>query len=293
MILILGSNGQVGYELKHQLEEKQHELLTPTRNELDLSNLDAVKAYLDQHQPSEILNAAAYTQVDKAESEPELADQLNNQLPKLLAEYSQQSGAYLLHYSTDYVYAGEGNQPQDESAPLDPKSVYARTKLAGEQAIQKAATNFSILRTSWVYSFRGHNFMNTMLKLAEQHDALRIVDDQIGTPTSAEYLASLSIAVCEQKLKGTYNLTHSGATSWYHFAAAIFEQAQANQLARKTPKLKPITTSEYPTPAKRPLNSRLDCSKLFNALGDVKNSDWQTGLDIEMAKRVAKDSRRA
>lgn len=285
MILVLGSNGQVGHELKEQLKQPDHNLLTPARDELDLSDLSAVKAYLKTHQPTSIFNAAAYTQVDKAEVEPQAADVLNHLLPKLLAEYSQESGAYLLHYSTDYVYAGQGTAAQDESSPVKPQSVYGKTKLAGEQAIQATSNNYSILRTSWVFSYRGHNFMNTMLKLAEQRNELSIVDDQVGTPTSAEFLASFSILAYYKRLQGVYNLTPKGEVSWYGFATAIFDVARQSQRLDSTPKLTPIKTCDYPTAAIRPLNSRLDCSKLLNALGGVKRADWQTGLVTEMTKQ--------
>ncbi|AWL11218.1 dTDP-4-dehydrorhamnose reductase [Saliniradius amylolyticus] len=285
MILVLGSNGQVGHELKRQLLERGYELLSPTRDELDLSNLDAVKTYLQAHQPTSMINAAAYTQVDKAESEPQSADMLNHRLPHTLAEYSQQTGAYLLHYSTDYVYAGQGTKPQDENAPLIPQSVYGKTKLAGEMAIQATTNRYSILRTSWVYSYRGHNFMNTMLKLASQRDVLTIVDDQVGTPTSADILATFSILAYEERLKGIYNLTQEGEVSWYGFAKAIFELARKNKRLPNVPKLLPIKTCDYPTPAIRPLNSRLDCGKLLKALDGVKLSDWKTGLSKEMTKQ--------
>lgn len=292
MIVVLGSNGQVGFELTQQLKGAgiaHSELLTPKREQLDLTDLQKVSTYLLQHQPQIIINAAAYTQVDKAESEPALADLLNHQLPAVLADYTQQHNAYLLHYSTDYVYAGQGDHAQTEDAPLNPQSVYAKTKRAGEKAIQARTEHAATLRTCWVYSARGQNFMNTMLKLAQQRDALSIVNDQIGAPTSASFIAQITRAALDKRLTGIYNLAHGGETSWYGFAQAIFSEANALGLLTKVPSVTPISTAEYPTPAKRPLNSRLDCSALQEALGIADWPHWRTGLTNEMNRLKQQD----
>ena len=214
---------------------------------------------------------------------------LNHQLPAVLAEYTQQHNAYLLHYSTDYVYAGQGEQAQNETAILDPQSVYARTKLAGEQAIRARTDQAAVLRTSWVYSARGHNFMNTMLKLAQQRDTLSIVNDQVGAPTSATFIAQISRAVLDKKLTGIYNLAHGGETSWYGFAKGIFTQANALGLLTREPVVTPISTQEYPTPAKRPLNSRLDCTALKDALNFADWPHWHTGLIEEINRLKQQD----
>ncbi|MCH8538858.1 MAG: dTDP-4-dehydrorhamnose reductase [Alkalimonas sp.] len=280
-ILITGSSGQVGTELIQQLGNN-NQLLAPTRTELDLSDASAVQAYLTQHQPSVIFNAAAYTAVDAAESQPADAMALNAQLPALLADYCTQHNAYLIHYSTDYVYPGTGETPWHEDSPTAPQNQYGQSKLQGDQAVLAKAPKALIFRTSWVYSAHGHNFMKTMLRLAKEKQQLRIVADQIGAPTPARLIARVSLLALERYQQGQaiaggiYHLVPRGHCSWYDFAKAIVQQAQqqGEAFTLQPEAIQPISSSEYPTPAKRPLNSRLCVDKLEQALS-ICLPEWQ------------------
>lgn len=276
-ILLLGKTGQVGFELQRTLSPLG--LITaPGREELDLTNEQAVTSYLAQTQPNLIVNAAAWTAVDAAEDHQAEAERLNAGLPKQLAEYAATNSARLVHYSSDYAYPGNGKTPWQESSPTGPLSHYGKTKLQGDQAIEQCGADYLIFRTSWVYSARGKNFMKTMLRLAESKTELNIVADQIGAPTPARLIAQVTALAIHSKLEtGLYHLAPTGETSWQGFAKEIF------RLAEKNTKANPIPTSDYPTPAKRPLNSRMDLTKLENAL-NLQLPDWQGQLALTLGE---------
>ncbi|MBU3005729.1 dTDP-4-dehydrorhamnose reductase [Paraglaciecola arctica] len=285
-ILVTGGSGQVGYELCRALSAFGS-ILAPSRDELDLSDANAVDVYLAKHQPDLIVNPAAWTAVDAAETHQNEATRLNTALPAQLAKYADKHNAYLVHYSTDYVYAGTGDKPWLESDTPAPLSVYGQTKLAGDQAVVHHCKNHLIFRTSWVYADRGNNFLKTMLKLGEQRDSLNIVNDQFGAPTNARMIAQVTALAIYRKLlnqpieSGVYHLVNNGVTNWYGFAEAIFKQARLNNLPLKLDKLGGISTAEFPTPAARPANSRLNVSKLENALG-IKLPNWQQQLEYTL-----------
>ncbi|AYF34580.1 dTDP-4-dehydrorhamnose reductase [Vreelandella alkaliphila] len=291
-IFITGGNGQVGFELQRQFAPFGI-ILAPTRQELDLTNAEAVDAYLAKHQPGLILNAAAYTAVDKAESEPQQARRLNAELPAQLAEYAAKQGIPLVHYSTDYVYPGNGENPWQEDSPTGPLSVYGQTKLEGDEAVFNSGANHLIFRTSWVYAARGNNFMKTMLRLGREREALSIVNDQIGAPTPARLIAqvtALGFALNDLTLtlhisSGIYHLAPRGETSWQGFASEIFNQArEAGETLAITPEgTAGIPTADYPTPAQRPLNSRMALGKLESALG-ITMPTWQSQLKLTLSE---------
>ncbi|MCL7939249.1 dTDP-4-dehydrorhamnose reductase [Halomonas sp. ATCH28] len=289
-ILVTGGTGQVGFELQRQLC-LLGKVLAPTRQELDLTDARAVAAWLDKHQPDLIANGAAYTAVDKAESEPELAHRLNAELPAQLAEYSKSRSQWLVHYSSDYVYPGSGDTPWQEDDPTRPLGVYGQTKLAGDQSIKASGCRHLIFRTSWVYSARGNNFMKTMLRLGRERDKLKVVSDQIGVPTSARLIAQISVLALErQLLDGVYHLAPHGETSWHGFASEIFSQAKDLGETRliHPDAVVAIPTSEYPTPAARPLNSRLSLTKLEQAL-DLEIPDWNEQLKLTLQEYLFKN----
>jgi dTDP-4-dehydrorhamnose reductase len=280
-ILITGGNGQVGFELQRSLA-LFGKILAPTRQQLDLSSACAVDDYLQAQQPDMIVNAAAYTAVDKAESEPQQARRLNAELPAQLAAYARANNILLVHYSSDYVYPGTGNTPFNEEAETGPLGVYGITKLEGDQAITASGCRHLIFRTSWVYSARGNNFMKTMLRLAKEKAALNVVADQIGAPTPARLIANVTAhAIARAISSGIYHLVPKGETSWHGFAQAIFKLAKEHDfpLSLHPENVIPIRTSEYPTPAQRPLNSRLSTDKLEQALGATL-PHWQQQLEL-------------
>ena len=291
-ILLTGVNGQVGYELQHSLSSlgKVHAL---DRNQLDLSNPDSIRKVVQSIKPDLIVNPAAYTAVDKAESEPELANAINAIAPRILAEEAEKLGAVMVHYSTDYVYDGTKPTPYVENDATNPLSVYGKTKLAGEDAIRATGVPHLILRTSWVYGARGKNFMNTILRLAAERENLRIVADQFGAPTSSKAIAEATVSALANWTKdksGTYHLTCEGMTSWHGFTQAIIEEYALLRESRHWPVLKapvgnvlPITTADYPTPAARPINSKLNCDKLSTAFG-LDLPDWSFSLKRVMAE---------
>lgn len=286
-ILLLGMYGQIGWELQRSLSPLGNMVALGRDSQEycgDLANLHGIRETVRQVAPDIIVNAAAYTGVDRAESEPDLARLVNATAPGVLAEEAQKLGAWLVHYSTDYVFDGSGNAPRLETDPTGPVNVYGQTKLEGEQLIQQTCEKHLIFRTSWVFASRGANFARSMLHLAKEKDRLRVVDDQIGAPTSAELLADVTAhAVQDIKTRtdhsGIYHLTASGETSWYGYAKFLIETAKLSY-----PKLKldprvieAIPSEDFPTPAKRPHNSRLDTSKLKSTF-NLHLPDWHDGV---------------
>ena len=302
-ILLLGPNGQVGWELQRSLAPLG-ELIALDRHSVDLcgdlGNLAGLAATVQRVRPDVIVNAAAHTAVDKAESEPELARTLNALAPGVLAREAASLGALLVHYSTDYVFDGSGQRPWAESDTPAPLNVYGQTKLEGEQVIQAAGPRHLILRTSWVYAARGGNFAKTMLRLARERDSLNVIDDQWGAPTGAELIADASAHAIRQVLQrpadaGLYHLTASGETSWCGYANLVLTSAESARAAIKDEALRPpplkariaspIPTSAYPTPARRPLNSRLDTRKLQTTFG-LTLPPWQAGVARMLAETL-------
>ena len=286
-ILLFGRGGQVGWELQRSLSvlgsltALDHDSTTHCGDFTQLSGLrDTVRAV----KPDLIVNAAAHTAVDRAESEPELARTLNALAPGVLAEEAARAGATLVHYSTDYVFDGQGSAPWCETDTPAPLNVYGRTKLEAEQLISASGARHLILRTSWVYAARGGNFAKTMLRLAGERERLTVIDDQIGAPTGAELLADVTAhaarAVAQRpELSGLYHLVAGGHTSWHGYARFVIDHARRAGLTLKTAPeaIEPVPTSAFPTPARRPHNSRLDTGKLQAAFG-LRLPPWQTGV---------------
>ena len=282
-ILLLGKGGQVGWELQRSLAPLGL-VVAHDADTADFSQPDQVAALVRAVQPNVIVNAAAHTAVDKAESEPEFARLLNAITPGAIAGAASELGALLVHYSTDYVFDGSGSAPRDETAATGPLSVYGSTKLEGEQLIANSGCRHLIFRTSWVYAARGGNFAKTMLRLAAERDALNVINDQVGAPTGADLLADVTAHAiravqARPELAGLYNLVAGGETSWYDYARLVIDWARANGLPVKVAPeaVQPIATSAYPTPATRPLNSRLATGKLQQAFGLTLPS-WQAGV---------------
>jgi dTDP-4-dehydrorhamnose reductase len=288
-ILLLGKNGQVGWELQRSLaplgEVVALDFDSPGPLTADFSAPESLAATVRAVAPQIIVNAAAHTAVDKAESEPDFAHALNAASPAVLAREAKTLGAWLMHYSTDYVFDGSGSTPWVEDSPTGPLSVYGRTKLEGEEAIRKSGCRHLIFRTSWVYAARGGNFAKTMLKLAQERDRLTVIDDQIGSPTGADLLADLTAHALRHSLHhpevaGTYHAVAQGETSWHGYAKRVVEFARAKGLPIKVAvdAIAPVPTSTFPTPAKRPHNSRMNTSKLCSTF-DVNLPGWQTGVE--------------
>jgi dTDP-4-dehydrorhamnose reductase len=294
-ILLLGKNGQVGQALELALAPLAGpgELLALDRsNGGDLAQLDALAATVRQLRPQVIVNAAAYTAVDKAESEPDQARLVNALAPEVLAKEAQALGAWLVHYSTDYVFDGSGTRPWVETDATAPLNVYGQTKLEGERLIQAHCTRHLILRTSWVYAAHGSNFAKTMLKLAQERDRLTVIDDQCGAPTGAELLATVTAAVLRQidlagneVLAGLYHLAASGETTWHAYASHIISQAKALRpdLPWAVQEIAPVPSSAFVTAALRPHNSRLNTAKLQAAFG-INLPGWRQGVDEMLAQ---------
>ena len=277
-ILLTGRNGQVGWELERKLAPLG-EVIATDRATLDLAEPDAIRRAVREAKPQIIVNAAAYTAVDQAESEPELAMQINGSAPGVLAEEAKRLGALLVHYSTDYVFDGEKATPYLEDDPPNPINVYGKTKLEGERAIQAVGCRHLILRTSWVYGARGKNFLLTILRLASEGRELRVVDDQIGAPTASFAISQATAQLVRAGARGLYHLCAAGAASWCGFARAIL--AQAGIAAPVTA----IRTEDYPTPARRPRNSRLDCTRLLKDHG-LALAPWEEALaEVTFAPR--------
>ncbi len=266
-ILLLGAQGQVGQELQRSLAPLGS-VRAVSRSDLDLTQASALRTLLQQEAPAVIVNAAAYTAVDRAETETTLAEQVNSQLPRILAEESQSLGAYLIHLSTDYVFDGRKNTPYLETDGPNPLGVYGKTKLVGEQAIQQIGGDRLILRTAWVYGIYGKgNFVKTMVRLGKERDTLRVVVDQVGSPTWAQDIAQAIAVLLPQRAQGVYHLTNSGVASWYDFAVAIFSEARQLGIPLQVKEVLPITSQEFPTPAPRPAYSVLSGQKVSAALG--------------------------
>jgi len=288
-ILLLGKNGQVGWELQRALaplgEVVACDFDTPGELKADFGQPESLRPLIRALRPDVIVNSAAHTAVDKAESEPDFARALNATAPGVVAQEAAALGALMVHYSTDYVFDGSGSLPRIETAATGPLSVYGRTKLEGEDLVRASGCQHLILRTSWVYAARGGNFARTMLKLAAERDALNVIADQFGAPTGAELLAdvtahSLLRTRATPELGGTYHCVAGGETHWQGYASFVIEWARAHGVAIQVAAdaVKPIPTSAYPTPAQRPLNSRLDTRKLQSNFGLVL-PHWQAGVE--------------
>ena len=291
-ILVTGRTGQVGYELERSLQGLG-EVVAIDSDSMDLADFDAIRSLMRDVRPSLVVNPAAYTAVDKAESEPELAMRINGEAPGVIAEEARKLGAAVIHYSTDYVFDGNKDGPYTEDDVAMPLNVYGRTKLAGEQAVQASVAPHLILRTSWVYGMRGRNFLLTVRRLAAERNQLRIVDDQYGAPTWCRTIADTTahiVAMLGAGKQGTgldldmwhaksgvYHLTAQGRTSWYGFAQTIV----AHWSTERKPTVSPIATKDYPTPARRPANSVLSCQKLMQAFCQLPRWDDTLSLCLE------------
>lgn len=283
-ILLLGKQGQIGWELQQTLAP-MGDLIGLDRSDLDLTDSDQVRKRIREVKPALIVNAAAYTAVDRAEDEPESAMRINGALPGLLAEEANRIAAALIHYSTDYVFGG-GQPPSDgytEEMEPRPLNVYGETKLAGERAVQSTSRSYLIFRTSWVYGLRGNNFLLTMLRLARDREEIKVVNDQVGAPTWSRMIAEMTARILTRfnqtaslkEVSGLYHLAAGGRTTWYRFAETLLNQVPLTGLRLK--RLLPIRTSEYKTRALRPPFSLLDCSKLKRTFG-LDLPDWEESL---------------
>jgi len=277
-ILLTGKDGQVGWELQRSLAPLG-EVTAFNRAALDLSDAAAIRAAIRALRPDLIVNAAAYTAVDLAESENDLALLINAQAPGVMADEAKNLGALLVHFSTDYVFDGTKDGAYVEDDAPSPMNAYGRSKLAGEQAIQAVGCRHLIFRTSWVYSLRGKNFLRTILRLAEQREELRIIDDQVGAPTWSRMIAEATVLACahEAPLEGLFHLASGGAASWHGFTQAILELTR--HLRKREPVLTAIPARDYPLPAARPHNSRLSCERLARQTGIIL-PDWRKALDL-------------
>lgn len=290
-ILLFGANGQLGTALRTLLAAKGT-VRALDRNGADLTDLPRLRALIAETRPQIIVNAAAYTAVDAAESDAEVARLVNADAPRIMAEAARERGALLVHFSTDYVFDGTAQQPYDETAATNPLGVYGATKLAGEQGVAATGADHLILRTAWLYSNRGRNFLNTMLRLTETRDELRVVNDQTGSPTYADLVAEATLKILEhwyassrahKNIAGLYHISSAGQTTWWDFARRIMELTGQDARVRVTP----ITTAEYPTPVTRPAYSVLSNEKLHRTFG-LQLPDWESGLQRCLADRNAR-----
>lgn len=295
-ILLFGKNGQLGWELQRSLAPLGEVIALGTHDRpcADFNRPSDVAATVRALAPDVIVNAAAYTAVDKAESDSQTAMTVNAVTPGLLARTAAGLGAWLVHYSTDYVFDGSGMTPWREDDPVAPVNEYGRGKLAGEENIRTAGGRHLIFRTSWVYAARGNNFAKTMLKLAQERDALKVIDDQYGAPTGADLLAditahALRAVMVQPELGGTYHVAPAGETTWHGYARHVIGRARAAGLPVKVAEdaIAAVPTSEFPTPARRPANSRLDTAKLRSAFG-LHLPDWRVGVDRMLTEILEK-----
>ena len=286
-ILLIGGSGQIGRELARVLPTVGT-LYIADRTQCDLRRPQTLIDAVDVVRPTVVINAAAYTAVDKAEDEPALATAVNAGAPGVLAHAARRHGALFVHYSTDYVFDGRKQGAYSESDPVNPLSTYGRTKLAGERAVRDAGGDHLIFRTSWIYAPHGRNFLLTMLHLAKEREQLRVVADQVGAPTTARLVAEATVQVLRQDIarrrlhcfeSGLLHLTASGKTSWYGFASALIAAAQIDLPPFKCREIVPITTAEYPLPATRPANSLLDCARLAQRYG-MRMPSWDIGMQL-------------
>jgi dTDP-4-dehydrorhamnose reductase len=287
-ILLLGADGQLGYEL-HRTCAPLGDILPYTISgklpggqrcgQVDFTQPDVLPALVAEHRPSLVLNAVAHTAVDRAEDEPALAQRINAEAVGELAVACKALGAKLVHYSTDYVFAGDARRPIREDDPTSPSSVYGRTKLAGENAVRDSGCEHMILRTAWVYAARGQNFLRTALRLVRERDEMSVVNDQVGSPTPSRWLAAATALALARRpdAEGTWHVVAGGECSWHQFAMAIVGDALVAGLIPRAPKLTGIPSSDYPTKARRPTYSRLDTSKFANDFG-FRLPDWRTGV---------------
>lgn len=292
-VLVIGSSGQLARSLVQEASNKEMELEAVGRTEIDLERSDIVARLEAMEKPDIVINAAAYTAVDKAESEPELAHGINSDGVEQVALFCERGAIPLVHVSTDYVFDGASDRPYKEADAVRPLGVYGRSKLEGERRVARACSRHIILRTAWVYSPFGGNFVKTMLRLAQTRDQINVVADQFGNPTYAPHLAQAILSLAPLILKtdpasqawGVYHASATGEASWYDFACEIFKQSAS--YGRTEPQVLAIATKEYPTPAKRPANSRLDCGKLDKTFG-IRLPDWRLGT-AECVGRLFKE----
>lgn len=295
-ILLLGKNGQVGWELQRALAPLG-EVIALDRLGLntwcgDLAQPDAIYQTILDIAPNVVVNASAYTAVDLAETEIEATQLINHIAVEKIALACQKLGALFVHYSTDYVFNGVGEYAFDENDTVQPINIYGKTKALGEQAIVQSGCKYLILRTSWVFAAKGKNFIKTMLGLAQQREELAIIHDQVGAPTSAELIADVTTLIIPQVLQhsekaGIYHLVASGETTWFHYAQYVFEQAKAQGIALRVQRVKPITTAEYVTPAQRPLNSRLNNQKI-QQIFQINLPEWQWYVNRTLTEILSK-----
>jgi dTDP-4-dehydrorhamnose reductase len=286
-ILLFGKNGQVGWELQRSLAPLGELVAVDRRSELcgDLERLDGIAATVRAVRPDVVVNAAAYTAVDKAESDRDAAHRINAEAPGVLAAEAQRLGAWFVHYSTDYVFDGSGSTPWREEDAIAPASVYGETKAEGERLVTEAGARHLLFRTSWVYAARGGNFLHTMLRLAQEREKLAVVDDQFGAPTGAELIADVTAHALREALAsraegGTYHLAAAGVTNWHGYASHVIEAARRSVQGDRirATAIDPVPSSAYKTAARRPHNSRLDLQKLQRAFG-LTLPPWQQGVD--------------
>ncbi|CAH9019148.1 dTDP-4-dehydrorhamnose reductase [Candidatus Nitrosacidococcus sp. I8] len=288
-IIIIGTSGQIGWELQRTLASLG-EVISLERSQLDLSKLETIRSCLMVHRPNLIINAAAYTQVDKAEEEQELAMTINGIAPGVLAEIAKELDSVLIHYSTDYIFDGKSSTPYQERDIPNPINIYGKTKLAGERAIIEIGGNYLIFRTCWVYGLRGHNFLLTMQRLVKEQKTIRVVNDQFGTPTWSRFIAEATAQIIAQirgdiidylnEYSGIYHLSCGGKISWHGFAQAIYNRV--NLQNSNHAQIIPIPTSDYPTLARRPRFSHLDNAHIQNTFG-IKLPDWDIGLSLSLS----------
>ncbi|MBB1060306.1 dTDP-4-dehydrorhamnose reductase [Marilutibacter spongiae] len=295
--LVIGANGQLGHALVRSLSTlgtvvaatRDGERVGGGRCEaVDLADGAAIGSLIERVRPDVVVNAAAHTAVDKAEQEPDVAFRINAQAPAAMARACARQGIALVHYSTDYVFNGGAHRPYTEADPTDPLGVYGESKRAGERALAESGARYLVLRTAWVYGLHGHNFLRTMLRLGAERDELRVVDDQVGTPTPAWLIADTTAAILEKGIQadGIRHLTARGQCSWCDFAVAIMDEATASGILPRKPRVVPIRTSEYPTPARRPAYSVMDVGRLEQEYG-LELPDWRDALSRTLAPQAA------
>lgn len=277
-VLLFGPNGQLGSALHVLLQERGHEVVACSRDALDLSDTGAIAGYVVEQKPDWVINCAAYTQVDKAESEVVRARAINCDAAAAMTAGAVHACARFIHVSTDFVFDGAGDQPYTETDTPNPLGVYGQTKLDGERAVLEANPDAIIVRTSWVYSNSGSNFVKTMLRLAASHAEMRVVDDQVGCPSRAEDIAEALLGFIDRPAKGIFHYCNRGETSWHQFASSVIELAREQGVELQVEKIHAIPTSEYPTPAVRPSYSVLDCSKIKEALS-LEIPQWRESLE--------------